>query len=269
MNNTNSMNTNSINCTNPLNSTNASRNQPDHHPHASMYDHLLSLLAPQPGERILDLGAGNGDMLARLHAAGAVAVGIDASEAAVSKAREKHPELDIQVADARNYRPAHRFDAIVSHATLHWIPDPQAVTRTLALSLRDGGRFVTEFAASGNTAIVLAAIQQALEEHGYTWAGRNPWYHPTIGEYTSLLEQQGFRVMSAQHFDLWRPLNIAQGIRRWLQPFDHYFFHDVLPEHKTAIYDQIEAAVRPQLMQDDQWMLDTSRIRVVAIKQPH
>ena len=46
-------------------------------------------LAPQPGERILDLGCGDGQLTAKLVAAGATVVGVDASSAMVEGARSK------------------------------------------------------------------------------------------------------------------------------------------------------------------------------------
>ncbi|WP_018759672.1 class I SAM-dependent methyltransferase [Paenibacillus terrigena] len=228
---------------------------------------VLSMLQPQAGERILDVGSGNGDLMSKIAAAGAVPIGIDMSEGMVNRARQKYPELDFQVADASQYRTENPYDAVFSHATLHWILDAASVTRSIWLALRDGGRFVTEFAGRGNVAVLTTAIQQALESHGYAWAGRNPWYHPTIGEYASLLERTGFRVMFAHHFDKPTPLKREAGVRIWLDSFSDYFFHDVTAVDKASIYNAIEAQVKPLLYRNGQWMIDTSRLRIVAIKE--
>lgn len=227
---------------------------------------ILAMLSPQPGERILDVGSGNGDLTAAIAAAGAHPTGIDLSEEMISRARLKYPELNVRLENACDYRTDVQFDAVFSNAALHWIQDAPAVVRTIWLALREGGRFVAEFAGSGNVALLISAIKQALEEHGYTWEGRNPWYHPTLGEYTSLLEQAGFRVTSAQHFDKLTPLKGSFGIRKWLDSFSTYFFPDVTPSDKESIYDFIESALKPSLELEGQWMIDTSRLRVVAIK---
>lgn len=228
---------------------------------------IMSLLKPLPGERILDLGCGYGGYSAEMAAAGAIPTGIDFSEEMVSQARRRYPDLDFQVEDAHTYRTDVRFDAVFSNAALHWMKDAPAVALSIWHALRPGGRFVAEFAGSGNIAALTSAIKQALESHGYAWEGRNSWYHPTIGEYASLLEQTGFRVMSAQHFDRPTPLKAASGVRFWLDNFAHYFFADVSPADLASIYQAIEEQVKPLLYKKGQWLLDTSRIRVVAIKK--
>ncbi|MBT2292532.1 methyltransferase domain-containing protein [Paenibacillus albidus] len=228
---------------------------------------ILSMLQPGPNERILDVGCGNGDLMAEIAAAGALPTGIDLSEEMVRRARQKYPELNFQVEDICHYRTDVRFDAVFSNAALHWIKDAPAVAQSIWLALREGGRFVAEFAGSGNVAVLTSAMQQVLEEHDYAWAGRNPWYHPTIGEYASLLEQTGFRVTLAQHFDRPTPLKGNIGVWGWLDGFAGYFFRDVTSEDRATIYRAIEAKVKPHLERGGQWMIDTSRLRILAIKE--
>lgn len=228
---------------------------------------VLSLLQPQAGERILDIGSGNGDLTAKIAAAGAIPTGIDLSERMVTLAQQKYPDLNIQVKDASQYRTDVPFDAVFSHAAIHWINNPAATTRSIWLALREGGRFVTEFAGSGNTAILTTAMKQVLEEHGYTWAGRNPWYHPTLAEYATLLEQNGFRVTLAQHFDKPAPLKGEEGLRNWLNRFADYFFMDVPSADLESIYQTIVTEVKPHYEREGQWFLDTTRLRIVAIKE--
>ncbi|GGD60257.1 class I SAM-dependent methyltransferase [Paenibacillus nasutitermitis] len=228
----------------------------------------LSLLNPRPGERILDLGCGIGNLTAAIAATGAIPTGIDKSEEMVGRARRKFPELNIQTGDVCYYRTDSYYDAVFSNAVIHWIKDAPAAARSIWLALRDGGRFVAEFAGSGNVSVLTTAMEQELEAHGYAWAGRNPWYFPTIGEYTTLLEQTGFRVTFAQHFDTLTPIKGENGIRKWLESFSEYFFQDVTTADKTSIFRSIEAKVEPHLNLEGQWMADTSRLRIEAMKKP-
>lgn len=228
---------------------------------------IVTLLQPRAGERILDVGCGNGNITAKLAAAGAILTGIDRSEEMLRKARLNDPEVHFQLADARHFRTNDRFDAVFSHAALHWIKEADAVAHTIWLALREGGRFVAEFAGHGNVALLTDAIRQALESRGYDWSGRSPWYLPTIGEYASLLETTGFNVSLAQRFCQLSPLKGEKGIRGWLDSFAAYFFHDIPDTDRPKIYDEIEEAVSPRLLKEGQWAVDTCRLRIVAVKR--
>ncbi|MEM6933420.1 MAG: methyltransferase domain-containing protein, partial [Pseudomonadota bacterium] len=61
---------------------------------------VLKLLNPRPGERILDLGCGDGALTKKVVAAGAVVVGIDASSDMIAQACTEG--LDARVMDAHN-----------------------------------------------------------------------------------------------------------------------------------------------------------------------
>src|SRR5882724_1016627 len=105
---------------------------------------LIDLLAPQPGERVLDLGCGTGDLTQQLADAGARPFGLDASSDMVSAARRKHPNLSFEVGDGQELRFDREFDAVFSNAALHWMPRAADVAAGVARALRPGGRFVAE-----------------------------------------------------------------------------------------------------------------------------
>ncbi|GIP47484.1 methyltransferase type 11 [Paenibacillus sp. J53TS2] len=250
---------------------NRSTSKPNSHDHRHATSRpgveLLTWLHPLPGERILDLGCGNGDLTAAIAAAGAIPTGIDASEEMIHRAKQRYPELDLQVGDARHYRSDRHYDDVFSHAALHWIQDAPAVTETIRLALRKGGRLAVEFAGKGNVAALTRAIEQVMKTHGYPWEGRNPWYHPSIGEYASLLERVGFRVTFARHLDLPTPLKGEAAVRKWLDSFADYFFTGIPSSERAPLYDAIVSLAKPALYKEGQWMLDTSRLRVMAIKE--
>ncbi|MFS0726606.1 class I SAM-dependent methyltransferase [Paenibacillus sp. 1P07SE] len=229
-------------------------------------DELLALLQPRPGERILDAGCGSGDLTARIAASGAAVQGIDSSAEAIARARVQHPQLDLQVSDLTSYRSAHPYDAVFSHAVLHWVADAEAAAASIRLALRPGGRFVAEFAGQGNTAAILTGLEQVLTSQGYAWEGRNPWYHPTIGQYASLLERIGFRVTYAQHTGHARPLQGEDGLQRWLASFSSVLLPDLSPPEQAAIIQNVEDRLRPQLYDGERWMIDISRLRISAVR---
>src|SRR5215213_10843695 len=77
---------------------------------------VIELLAPRPGERIIDLGCGTGALTAQIAAAGAEIMGIDASEAMITRARELYPELRFEVANGEDFSVEVPVDVVFSNA---------------------------------------------------------------------------------------------------------------------------------------------------------
>ena len=77
---------------------------------------LVELLAPQPGENILDLGCRTGYLTAQIAAAGATVLGIDSSTQLIEEARRSYPDIRFKVEDARNLAYVEQFDAVFSNA---------------------------------------------------------------------------------------------------------------------------------------------------------
>jgi len=115
--------------------------------HAFVYEKargLVGVLAPEAGERILDLGCGTGALTAEIAERGAETLGVDRSEEMISQARKKFPALKFEVLDARELRFNAEFDAVFSNAVLHWIPKAKQVIAGVAQALKPGGRFVAD-----------------------------------------------------------------------------------------------------------------------------
>src|SRR6202171_1113386 len=125
---------------------------------------LLPLLAPQPGERILDIGCGTGHLTAQIADSGARVVGVDRSPEMVNAARRAYPHLQFELTDARDLSYRTEFDAVFSNATLHWIHEPELVIRSVRNALRPGGRFVAELGGKGNIRKMQSAFDQAPVE---------------------------------------------------------------------------------------------------------
>ncbi len=225
---------------------------------------LIDLLAPQPGERIIDVGCGTGELTRQLADRGASVVGIDAAEPMIAKARMQFPDLDLRVADITTVELPERFDAIFSNAVLHWVTDYDPAIRQMKKHLKPGGRLVAEFGGQNNVKQITDEVLRQLQKRGYTqdidW-----WYFPSVGEYASALERHGFRVQLAQHYDRDTLLDDPNsGLMDWLDQFGLYFFRDVLPADKTAVLEATQAALRPVLFRDGRWYADYKRLRVVA-----
>jgi trans-aconitate methyltransferase len=229
---------------------------------------VLDLLAPQPGERIIDLGCGTGELTAQIAAAGAAVIGLDASEAMIVRARERHPKIRFEVARGQDFVVETPGDAVFSSAALHWMSPPEDVATSVFRALEPGGRFVAEMGGYGNIVTIIAAIKQALEEEGIPWERvRNPWYFPSIGEYASLLEQTGFEVAQMHLFDRPTPLDdCPNGIADWVRMFGGDFLAAVPPERQATFQNRVSELTRPTLFRDGRWLGDYRRLRFRAIK---
>ncbi|CAI6082888.1 class I SAM-dependent methyltransferase [Cohnella sp. JJ-181] len=229
---------------------------------------VVRLLNPVKDEHILDLGCGTGDLAYEINQAGAHVTGMDFSKEMIGEARRKYPQIPFFVGDGEYFTVDSKYDAVFSNAALHWMKKPRAVIAGVWNHLKPGGRFVAEFGGKGNVETIVQAIGEVLREDFDTDADKlNPWYFPSIAEYSALLEQQGFRVAYAAHFD--RPTQIQdheQGLHHWLNGFAGHFFIALTQAQRQAACEKIAVKARNELFRDGSWYADYKRLRVMAIK---
>lgn len=239
--------------------------------HSFVWKHgedLVDLLDPQSGEVILDLGCGTGHLTSAIEQRGARVVGLDRSEAMVCKARDGYPDIDWVIGDGQNFYFACEFNAVFSNAAIHWMRDQGAVLRCIRRALRPLGRFVAEFGGKGNLDGIRAAVAAAMIEVGAAPSEESyARYYPTIGEYATLLEANGFHVTHALHFERPTPLEGGEnGLRRWLENFADSMLEAVPMEKRQAVIAGIENQLRPALFYEETWYADYRRIQVRAIR---
>ncbi|USI72290.1 class I SAM-dependent methyltransferase [Sphingomonas morindae] len=220
---------------------------------------VLALLAPQPGERILDLGCGDGVLTQAIADAGATVIGVDGAPAMVEAAVARG--LDARVQDGQALAFDAAFDAVFSNAALHWMLDAGAVAAGVFRALRPGGRFVGEMGGSGNIATLRAALQAERVARGYP-AGPDPQWYPDPGGFTALYAAAGFVEIEARLIP--RPTELPAGVAGWLRTFRAGFLDaaGVPDAEQDAFARAVERRLEPDFRQPDgRWIADYVRLR--------
>jgi SAM-dependent methyltransferase len=224
---------------------------------------VVELMAPIPGERILDVGCGDGFLTAKLAGLGCNVVGVDASAAQVEAARKLG--LDARVADAAGLAFASEFDAVFSNATLHWLKDHDAVIDGAWRALKPGGRFVGECGGAGCVALIRAALGRALSRRGLEIDAVNPWNFATAEEFGGRLRKRGFTVESVAVFPRATPL--PGDVRAWLETFAENFMKGVPAADRPAFLAEVQEDLRPDLCDGaGKWTADYTRLRFRAVR---
>jgi trans-aconitate methyltransferase len=231
--------------------------------HSYVWKHgeeLVDLLAARPSERIVDLGCGSGQLTARIAEGGAIVIGIDRSPDMIAEARANFPAIEFRVADATTFQVESPVDAVFSNAALHWVKDAHSAIASVRRALKPNGRFVLEMGGHGNTGHLLNLVREV--------AGpvESPWFFPTVGEYSTLLEAQGFEIRFATLFDRPTEIDGENGLEDWLMMFGAAFFaamnESEAQEARRAVADRMRATN----YRDGRWILDYRRLRVQAVR---
>jgi len=222
---------------------------------------VIDLLAPKPGENILDVGCGDGALTIKLAELGCNVTGADASPEMVTVARSRG--LNAVVMDAQSLQFSQQFDAVFSNAALHWMKKPEQVIAGVWRALKPGGRFVGEFGGFGNVASIVFALETALSARGI--AVENPWYFPRQEEYRRLLDAAGFRIAAIDTFP--RPTVLPGSISEWLETFAQPYTSALPIGKKQDFIAEIAAALCPVLCGiNGDWTVDYVRLRFHATK---
>ena len=221
---------------------------------------VLELLAPQPGEHILDLGCGDGVLTKKIADVGCTVMGIDSSADFVASARKLG--LGVVEMNALDMDFGPRFDAVFSNAALHWMKDADEVIKRVARALRPKGRFVAEFGGHNCVKTIHCALIEELDRRGHDGHAVSPWYFPTTEDYGARLAAAGFDVRSIALIPRPTPLPDMMG---WLATFSGCFTAALSPAEREDYLDCVRQRIAPHLCDGNgNWTADYVRLRFEA-----
>jgi trans-aconitate methyltransferase len=224
---------------------------------------VVDLLHVRSGERILDVGCGEGSLAEKLKGLGAEVVGVDSSPSMIEATKSRGINALVMSGDSLTFDS--EFDAVFSNAALHWIPNYEGVVRSVFSALKPGGRFVGEFGAHGNIKCIVEAMERVVEANPEFGRFENPWFFPTVTEYSAALRAGGFQVDHIETFP--RPTPLTTGIKEWLKIFADHAISGLSENQTTRFLNEVEEMVRPYLYTaEDGWVADYVRLRFVATK---
>ncbi|NRA46428.1 MAG: methyltransferase domain-containing protein [Oligoflexales bacterium] len=223
---------------------------------------LIDLLAIKPGETVIDLGCGTGELTKKIQDLGANIIGIDSDAQMVSKATSQFPQIKFKVDDASSFSVKKPVDKVFSNAALHWVPQAEEAVKRISEALKVGGVFVAEFGGKDNVASIVEYLENMRGKE------QNPWFFPSISEYASLLESNGFELEFASLYKRPTALKGKEGLRNWILMFGQSFLVGMSSDQIEQLLRRAEKDLRASLYKNNQWIADYRRIRVLAVKKP-
>ncbi len=184
---------------------------------------LLTWLSPEKGERILDLGCGDGYITREIVRAGADVVGVDHAPSMVEAARERGLDAYLVEGSALPFR--NELDAVFSNSVLQWVRQPEPVIDSIMRALKPGGRFVADVAGLGNLAAVLVAMRAVSDELGGDPLIAFPFYAPTAEEFGTSLQTAGFLIERLETSP--RYTRLPSELWNWIGSIFQPFFHTI------------------------------------------
>ncbi len=233
---------------------------------------VLDLLAPRPGERILDIGVGPGLLaqdLARLVGPEGKVVGLDTAPAMITMARTRLaalPQAEAVEGDATTLDFSEGgFDAAVSTQVYEYVADMPRALAALHRVLRPGGR-VLVLDTDWRSIVWHSSDPARMERVLAVWDDHlaDPHLPATLGP---MLTRAGFSTLRVEIVPMlspvWQPVSYAAGIMRSIHGFvrAHGGRHGLAAEEIQAWHDD-----QLRLIERGEFFFSLNRYAFVALR---
>jgi SAM-dependent methyltransferase len=165
-----------------------------------------------PGQRVLEIGCGLGDLLAAVRPA--QGVGVDFSPAMIELARSRHPQLEFHVAEAPEFSARENFDYILLSDLVNDVADVQELLARLKSFSHPRTRLVLNF--FNNLWRPVLGMAEKIGAKSPTF----PQNWLSAEDMINLLHLSGWELIKMDTRILWpvRTPLLAGLLNRWLAP---------------------------------------------------
>lgn len=159
---------------------------------------MLNLIKPEPGQRLLDVSSGKGDLVAMACKKGLKAVGIELSSKALELAKKQYPDCEYIQADAENLPfEDNAFDYVMNLGSLEHYLNPEKGCKEMVRVLKDDGTAVILLPNSHDIITIYHVYHFGTGPNDMQdyerFASRKEWH--------DFLEEHGFEVVETHKFD--------------------------------------------------------------------
>ena len=166
----------------------------------------------RPGDRVLDVGCGTGDFTAAMARAGADAIGVDVAEAALRRARSRHPGVEFRLVPLDGPLPFEdgSFELVWASEVIEHVADTARWLSEVRRVLAPGGRLLVTTPSHGRLRVAVGGVErfsEPLGDHLHLYTKRS------LG---SLLGEFGFgevRVRAVEGLPLLSRMLLARAVR--------------------------------------------------------
>lgn len=222
---------------------------------------LARLEGIAPDATVLDVGCGTGrvtESLLALVPRGRV-VAIDASADMVALARRRLGDrAEVWCQDVLDLELDEPVDAIVSTATLHWVPDHDRLWAQLARALRPGGTLEVQCGGEGNISAVRVVIETVARDIAPELVGWSPWVFAGPQETERRLREAGFTATRCSLEE--RPTDPQQ--------VDAFVRTSILAAHLARLPEERRERFAAAVVAGVRLPLDYVRLNASAVREP-
>jgi ubiquinone/menaquinone biosynthesis C-methylase UbiE len=177
----------------------------------------------KPGEKVLDLGCGDGKITAVIASiAGKWNVtGVDASKKMIKFAKSNFPDgIEFIAEKGENIDFLREFDLIFSNACLHWIADQDRVIKGVYRALKPGGRIFFQMGGKGNAGVMNMIVDDMIKKREWSKYFKNfvpPYHFHSAAGYRKFLKTAGLKPVKIVLMPKMAKHDAGSGLAGWMR----------------------------------------------------